>query len=86
MGHAAVKIAVSLPADLYRVIERVRKIVGKSRSAIVQDALALWAARAAREKVITRYQEGYRRHPESAAEITAAEAAAVQLLAREPWK
>ena len=39
MPRVATKVAVSIPNDLYGAVERARKKHGKSRSAVMQDAL-----------------------------------------------
>ena len=74
MTRAATKVAISIPADLYRAVERARKEHGKSRSAIMQDALRLGYR--AEVAPVREYEEGYRRRPESRREVKAAEAAA----------
>ncbi len=80
------KVAISLPASLHEEIERERRERGMSRSAIIVAALEESLARRRREALIERYTEGYRRMPESAAEVEAARAAAAELLAEEPWE
>jgi metal-responsive CopG/Arc/MetJ family transcriptional regulator len=82
---AATKVAISIPGPLYQAVERVRKATGKSRSAVVQDALRHWLDHQAHARLVAEYQAGYRRKPESPREIKAAEAAAVQLLSTEKW-
>lgn len=80
MSTTAIKVAVSIPGDLYRAVERSRKKSGKSRSTIVQDALRRWLKeqKEAREAVI--YLNGYSRLPESRREIKEAET-----MARDSW-
>ena len=41
MSKVATKVAVSLPDSLYRAVEQARKKSGKSRSAVMQDALSI---------------------------------------------
>jgi metal-responsive CopG/Arc/MetJ family transcriptional regulator len=79
------KIAVSIPDPLYRSVERVRKASGRSRSAIVQEALRYWLDGQSRATLVREYEAGYRRRPETGREIRAAEAAAVRLLSTEDW-
>jgi metal-responsive CopG/Arc/MetJ family transcriptional regulator len=74
MSRPAAKIALSLPEDLLREIERARKRRGKTRSALVQDALRLWLHRESDASLVREWEEGYRRMPEGRAEIDAAEA------------
>ena len=85
MPRVATKVAVSIPEDLYRAVEKARKKHGKSRSAIMQDALRHWLRQQAEEVLMREYEAGYRRMPESRREIEAAHAAAVRLLAGVEW-
>jgi Arc/MetJ-type ribon-helix-helix transcriptional regulator len=76
MRRVAAKIALSLPDDLFREVERVRKKHHKTRSALVQDALRSWL-RQEREAILVReWEEGYRRKPETLDEIQRAAASA----------
>ena len=85
MARLATKVAVSIPAELYRAVERVRRASGKSRSALMQDALRYWLTHQAHAEMVREYEAGYRRRPEGRREIKAAEAAAVRLLSTEDW-
>ena len=79
------KIAMSLPVDLYRAVERIRKTTGRPRSALIQEALRYWLERQREQALARRYESGYRLHPEDSDEIRRAEAAAVRLLASQEW-
>ena len=80
------KVAVSLPEDLYRAVERVRRRNGKTRSAVMQDALRYWLRHQAEIALVREYEEGYRRRPEGRREIDAAMATAIGLLRdEEDW-
>ena len=85
MAKPATKVAISIPSDLYQAVERVRKASGKSRSAVVQDALRYWLHSQAHAALVREYEAGYRRRPEGRREIKAAAAAAVRLLSTEDW-
>jgi Arc/MetJ-type ribon-helix-helix transcriptional regulator len=85
VARAATKIAISIPDDLYRAVERARRATGLSRSAVIQGALRLWLDGRVRDAAVREYVAGYRAKPEGRREITAAEAAAVRLLATEDW-
>ena len=85
MAKGAMKVAVSLPAELYRAVEQVRQKSGRTRSAFMQDALRHWLRHQAEAALVREYEAGYRRRPEGAREVKAAEAAAVRLLASEEW-
>ncbi len=80
MPRSAAKIAISLPDELYRALESMRRKSGKSRSAVVQEAVRDWLRRQARGELVREYEAGYRRHPESSEEIETALATAVGLL------
>jgi len=85
MPRAATKIAISIPDDLYRAVERARRATGLSRSAVIQGSLRLWLDRRARDAAVREHVAGYRAKPEGRREMRAAEAAAVRLLATEDW-
>ncbi len=85
MSRVATKVAVSIPAELSRAVEAVRKRSGKSRSAIVQDALRYWLRSQASAAMVREYEAGYRRKPESQREVKAAEAAAMHLFSTGDW-
>jgi metal-responsive CopG/Arc/MetJ family transcriptional regulator len=76
----AVKLAVSLPRDLFRAVEGVRKRSRHSRSAVVQEALRQWLKAQAHAELAREYEAGYRRRPEGRREVEAAMATAVGLL------
>src|SRR5207245_1694316 len=80
MAKAATKIAISVPAELYRAVEKARRTTGLSRSAVVQRALRLWLERSVHEAAVREYVAGYRARPEGPRDVKAAEAAAVRLL------
>jgi len=77
---AAVKIAVTVPAQLYKAIESARKRQACSRSAIVQEALRHWLRQQAQAALVREYEQGYRRKPDTKREIDAAMATAIGLL------
>jgi len=79
-SDAAAKIAVSIPADLLREVERARRTTGRSRSAIVQEALRQWLHQRGARDLVRDYEAGYRRAPEQASEIAEAGAIASTLL------
>ena len=85
MSKVATKVAVSLPANLYRAVEQARKKSGKSRSAVMQDALHHWLRQQEQAVLIREYESGYQKKPESKREVKASEASAVRLLAEEDW-
>jgi metal-responsive CopG/Arc/MetJ family transcriptional regulator len=85
MPKPSTKVAVSIPHDLYRAVEQVRKKRGQSRSAVLQDAIRHWLKQQEQVVLIQAYEAGYRRKPESRREVEAAEAAAIRMLAATEW-
>ena len=65
----AVKIATSVPAEQFRNLEAVRKQLGLKRSAVIQEALALWLAGKESAEGVQAYLRGYIGQPEDAAEV-----------------
>ncbi len=80
------KVAISLPQELMRKIERIRKATGESRSAFISRAIRQALKDREQEFLVARYVEGYRKFPETKEEIELAEASAARLLAEEPWE
>ncbi len=71
------KVAISFPTVLLEEVERRRKRTGETRSAVFERALDAYLA-AERHIVASRqYVAGYRRVPETRAEVKAALVAAV---------
>ena len=85
MSKIATKVAVSLPDNLYRAVEQARKKSGKSRSAVMQDALHHWLRQQEQAVLIREYEAGYQKKPESKQEVKAAEASAIRLFIAEDW-
>ncbi len=63
------KIAISLPKENLKRIEKVRKELGLQRSAIIVKAIDYWLDSTEKQNLIKQYQEGYLKHPESLNEI-----------------
>lgn len=83
MPKASEKVAVSIPSPLYRELERARRRAGKTRSAVVQEALRQWLRRGVQAELVREYEAGYRARPEGEDEIEAALATAEGLLTRD---
>lgn len=77
------KIAISLPKEDFDKIERLRKKLGFERSAIIDKAIRFWLGHLEEEELIKRYEQGYRKKPESVQEIKAMEEAAADAFAEE---
>jgi metal-responsive CopG/Arc/MetJ family transcriptional regulator len=81
------KVAVSMPAETLRSLERARRRLGKSRSAVVTEAVTAWLRARELSEADRRYVEGYARHPETAEEVGASEVIAVDVMSTwEPWE
>ena len=78
-------MAVSLPHVLLDEIELMSRRLGESRSAVFERALTAFCADATRASLARQYADGYRKHPESVAEIRTAVAYSLVALASEPW-
>ena len=85
MSKIATKVTVSLPDNLYRAVEQVHKKSGKSRSAVMQDALHHWLRQQEQAVLIRKYAAGYQKKLESKQEVKATEASAVRLFVTEDW-
>lgn len=79
------KIAVTVPDDLLREVERLRRRTRETRSAVVQRALRVVLKRAELDARLRQYEEGYRQLPESDAEVDAAERRARAVLTAIDW-
>ena len=77
MAARTVKVAISLPKEEFDAVERLRRELGLSRSALIARALRAWLKERSETQQVRRYLEGYRRNPESEKEI--AEAASLAL-------
>jgi metal-responsive CopG/Arc/MetJ family transcriptional regulator len=78
------KVAVSLPVDTLRSLERVRARLRKTRSGAVTEAVERWLQAEDVGDEERRYLEGYLRHPERTAENAAV--AGVIVATWEPWE
>ncbi len=85
MTRTTTKVAVSIPTDLYRAVERRRKGSGRTRSSIIQEALRSWIQQQELAVLVRQYVEGYRKKPETRREVTRAEATGMRLLASQEW-
>ncbi len=78
------KVAISLPVDLMRKMERIRKKTGENRSSFIRRSLERFFDEIDKKKKIQAYVKGYKDHPETTEEIKEAEAAA-EFITQEPW-
>jgi metal-responsive CopG/Arc/MetJ family transcriptional regulator len=81
------KVAVSIPMATFRSLERERRRAKKTRSAAVTEAITEWLRSKELGEADRRYVEGYLKQPETAGEVAASEAMAIDSMAGwEPWK
>jgi metal-responsive CopG/Arc/MetJ family transcriptional regulator len=85
MAKTMTKVAVSLPEPLYRALESARRRLGRTRSAILQDALREWLRREAQADLVRGYEAGYRAQPEGERDADAALVTAFALLGDATW-
>lgn len=86
MASKTVKVAVSLPEDLFKRLEKVRRRQDVSRSAAFREALEAWLRDLQEREDVRRYIEGYRRMPETREEMKAFEKLALTALSHEEWE
>ncbi|MEK6538255.1 MAG: ribbon-helix-helix protein, CopG family [Nitrospirota bacterium] len=67
----ASKIAISLPTEDLARIETIRKKLGLQRSAVIHRAIRFWLKSLQDQAMVKKYEEGYKRLPESAGEMEA---------------
>jgi len=80
------KIAISLPKDDFKRIEEIRKELGSQRSAVVDMAIQFWLKSLDAAKEVERYEDGYRKKPESLEEIKAMEKVSAEAFYEEGLK
>jgi hypothetical protein len=61
-----VKVALTIPAGVLRPVERLRIRLGKSRGAVVTEALGAWLKTHSVDDRDARYKRAYLREPERA--------------------
>ncbi|HEY8089897.1 MAG TPA: ribbon-helix-helix protein, CopG family [Polyangiaceae bacterium] len=61
----AARVTVSVPAETFASVERTRRQMRKTRSAVVSEALAEWLSRRDVPEADRRYAEAYLRQPEN---------------------
>ncbi len=83
---SARKIAISLPGELLRRVEKVRRQTGETRSAFIKRVLEDSFAEEEERERVKRYQEGYLEYPETSEEVEAASAISAGALKEEPWE
>jgi len=80
------KVAISLPGQILKAIEKERKARGESRSEFFRRAAEKLLKQEQESKAIEAYIRGYCVTPESAEEVEAVHRAGTSVLAEEPWQ
>lgn len=83
MPNNTVKIAISLPKQEYQFLEKFRRRLGISRSAMIDKAISFWLKRQQDEELIKEYEDSYKKKPENVSEIIALEKAGLEALSEE---
>jgi hypothetical protein len=79
------KIAVTIPDDQMRTLERLRRRRRLPRSRIVQQALRFYFAHEGLSEEASAYEEAYRRRPEPEPDLQSFAGLAAEALGREDW-
>lgn len=80
------KVAVTVPEDTLRAVEKRRRVLGMSRSAVVSAALESWLADQAMTAEERRYVVAYLKQPETAGEVRETTAIGAAVMAGwDPW-
>ncbi len=83
MSNNTVKIAISLPKQDFYFLEKLRRRLGITRSAMIDKAINYWLKRQREEELIRRYEEAYRKKPEEVTEILLLEKAEIEVFPQE---
>ena len=80
------KVAISLPPNVLRIVDKECKARGKSRSQFFGHAVEALLRETKEQKAVQRYIQGYREQPETQAEIETATQTSQTVLSQEPWE
>ncbi len=83
--NKVVKFAVSIPKEDFQKLEELREQKKLTRSKAVLQAVKLWEESKTMEKLIRKYEEGYKKIPETMDESIAWEKASLTALTKEEW-
>ncbi|UCD08943.1 MAG: ribbon-helix-helix protein, CopG family [Dehalococcoidales bacterium] len=79
------KVAISLPEDILKTIEKERKARGESRSEFFRRAIDKYLKQEKESKDVEEYIHGYTTLPESTEEVEGIHQAGMKILAEESW-
>jgi predicted DNA-binding protein len=85
MGVSRTQTLVQLTDELLRRLDERAAREGRSRSALIREAIEAHLADPVRDEISRRIIEGYERMPETEQEIAAAEREARRMIREEPW-
>lgn len=80
------KATISFSVEQYLQVQKAKKRLRLSRSAVVSEALECWFATGQEKENVRAYVEGYRKFPETEREVKVFESLASEALAAEEWK
>ena len=89
MVHGTAKVAISMPREVFQLVEQARRELKMPRSAAIVEAIRAWLKHREEKAMIRQYVEGYRRHPErlSPAEAKARMKMVAEVFRKEaPWE
>ena len=78
------RVTISIPEAQAAAIEEIRRRKGISRSRVVQEAIAFTLAEQEKARAVRRYEEGYRKRPETTEALAYAKATAATM-SKERW-
>ena len=85
-GMTVAKVAVTVPEETLRAVEKRRRVLGMSRSAVVSAALEAWLADHAMTAEERKYVVAYLKQPETVEEVRETTAIGAAVMAGwEPW-
>nr|BAL56858.1 ribbon-helix-helix protein, copG family protein [uncultured Acetothermia bacterium] len=86
MPAQTVKVAISLPKEEFRALEKRSRQLKQSRSAVIAKAIRHWLKAQQEAEDVQRYVEGYQKYPETEEEMAEAAALARMALADVEWE
>ena len=80
------KIAISIPGEDFKRIEKIRRKMGIGRSSLIAKAVRYWINRLQEKELIQMYERGYRKKPEKVSDLKIYETLEFEVLSpREEW-
>lgn len=81
----AVKIAISLPADVLEAVEKERRARSESRSQFFRQAVEHFLRQQHLQEAVKQYVQGYLAQPETDEEVAAVQQVSMAVLSQEAW-